>query len=95
MIFGFAMLAKLWSNLKIFALKILCFLDFVVLNSMQVFSNLVFGFSFCQLTVMSVFQIFLPNAFYGVSSFVNSSLFSSRNLGPNGYQETKKSLRYM
>ena len=38
--------------------------NFGALPGLRVFSNLLFGFQFF-LTIMAVFRIFLPNAFYG------------------------------
>ena len=60
-----------------FRAKKLRFFGFGVLCGLRVFSNLVFGFRFLS-TMMAVFRIFLPNAFYGFSGFAKEVAPRSR-----------------
>jgi len=67
-IFGFANVANFWFGFSVLA-GVLC--------GLRVFSNLVFGFRFLS-TMMAVFLIFLPNAFYGFSAFAKEVTPRSR-----------------
>ena len=49
-------------------LKVSRLFGFGALCGLRVFSNLAFGFRFLS-TMMAVFRILLPNAFYGFSGF--------------------------
>ena len=71
MIFGFLHLAN-----SVFALKNSVFLVLVSCVVCRFFINLVFGFQFLS-TMMLVFQIFLPIAFYSFYSFAKEVTPSS------------------
>ena len=70
-----------------FRTRRLRFFCFVVLNSLQVFTNLVFGFQFLS-TIMAVFRIFLSNAFGEMHD--KPSVFSSHYLACNCFQASWK-----
>ena len=78
-----ARVSRIWPIFgSVFALK-LRFFGFGVLPGLRIFSNLVIGFRFLS-TMMAVFWIFQPNAFYDFSGFVKEVAVTLKLL----FQET-------